>query len=122
MDPVKTRHYYESLTEEDLCDCHYCRNFRRHVKEAYPAVAEYLKSLGADIEKTFESFPLDPGPQDEIEYLDVQYVILGSPEGFQLPELPDMTVEITDVHPPTDLEEEHFVIQLYPFRLKWTEE
>lgn len=31
-----------------------------------------------------------------------------------------VNVDITDVHPSTQIDETHFVIEIYPIRLKWT--
>ena len=56
----ETKQYYDSLTAEDLCNCAYCRNYIREIRNAYPKVAEYLLALGVDIEKPFETIPLEP--------------------------------------------------------------
>lgn len=55
----ETKEYYHSLTEALMCDCDYCRNYRLKVKSAFPKVAMYLDSLGIDIEKPFETSPLE---------------------------------------------------------------
>lgn len=68
VDIVKTKAYYNSITEASLCDCVYCRNYRLQVKEAFPKVAEYLYSFGIDIEKPFETSPLEPDENDVLEY------------------------------------------------------
>ena len=61
MDIRRTKLYYEQISNRDLCDCAYCQNYVREIKVTYPKVAEYLCSLGIDIEKPFETMPLD-GP------------------------------------------------------------
>jgi hypothetical protein len=71
------------------------------------------------MEKTFESFPLDPDAEGSIMYLDVQYVVMGSPDGFEPTEVSGVAIFVTDIHPPTDVEEEHFVIEASPFVMKW---
>ena len=119
MDKERTKAYYAALPPDELCGCEYCRNFAAHVAEAYPAVAAFLEGLGVSIEKTFESFPIDPGAERMITYLDVQYVVMGSPDGFEPTEISGVTIGFADSHPPTDLDEEHFVIEASPFELKW---
>lgn len=65
----ETKQYYDSLTAEDLCNCAYCRNYIREIRNAYPKVAEYLLALGVDIEKPFETIPLEPDATGSVEYL-----------------------------------------------------
>ena len=90
LDIEKTREYYKSIKPEDLCGCAYCKNYRLQIKEAYPLVADYLDALGIDIEKPHETSPLKP---DE--------------DG------------IAASYPATDIQSEHFVIDIYSVRLKW---
>ena len=54
----QTKKYYKDIKQEDLCDCNYCKNYYLQVKDAYPKVAEFLDSIGIDIEKPFETSPL----------------------------------------------------------------
>ena len=56
----QTKKYYKDIKQEDLCDCNYCKNYYLQVKDAYPKVAEFLDSIGIDIEKPFETSPLEP--------------------------------------------------------------
>ena len=65
MDIEGTKSYYEQISNRYLCDCAYCQNYVREIKVTYPKVAEYLCSLGIDIEKPFETMPLEP---DEAGY------------------------------------------------------
>ena len=113
MDMDRTKEYYARLTEDDLCQCEYCRTYVREIREAMPRLAAYLNSLGADIEKPFEVIPLDE-TAEYMEYLAVQYVVIGSAEGFQENTLEGMDVSVTDSHPMTDIEEDHFVIEIVP--------
>ena len=113
MDLERTKQYYEKLTGDDLCQCEYCRTYVREIREAMPRLAAYLNSLGADIEKPFEVIPLDE-TAEYMEYLAVQYVVIGSAEGFEENALEGMDVFITDSHPMTNIEEEHFVIEIMP--------
>lgn len=113
MDIDRTKLYYEKLTGDDLCQCEYCRTYVREIREALPRLAAYLDSLGVDIEKPFEVLPLDE-TAEYMEYLAVQYVVIGSAEGVEETAVEDMDVFVTDSHPMTDIEEEHFVIEIVP--------
>lgn len=113
MDLERTKQYYEKLTGDDLCQCEYCRTYVREIRKALPRLAAYLGSLSVDIEKPFEVIPLDE-TAEYMEYLAVQYVVIGSAEGFEEAAVEDMDVFVTDSHPMTDIEEEHFVIEIVP--------
>lgn len=120
MSIKETKQYYDSLTAEDLCNCAYCRNYIREIRNAYPKVAEYLLALGVDIEKPFETIPLEPDEIGGIEYLSSQYIVIGNTDGFIKTVIDTVTVDITDSHPLTNIDKPHFVIEIYPVRLKRT--
>lgn len=120
MSIKETKQYYDSLTAEDLCNCAYCRNYIREIRNAYPKVAEYLLALGVDIEKPFETIPLEPDETGGIEYLSSQYIVIGNTDGFIKTVIDTVTVDITDSHPLTNIDNPHFVIEIYPVRLKRT--
>lgn len=113
MDIEHTKEYYARLTEDDLCQCEYCRTYVREIRSALPRLAEYLERLGVDIEKPFEVIPLDE-TADEMAYLAVQYVVIGSAEDFEETAVEDMDVFVTDSHPMTGIAEAHFVIEIVP--------
>jgi len=119
MDTGKTKKYYEALPPEDVCQCECCQNYVRQVRSAYPLVADYLQGLGVDIEKPLETWPLESEENGEIDYLDVQYVVLGSRVGFRKTKISDVCIEIAESHPPTNIRDAHFVIQADRVRLKW---
>lgn len=119
MDAEKTKAFYSKLSSQDICDCAYCQNYIRRVRAAYPAAADYLSHLGVDIEKPLETMPLEPDEAGELEYAGPQYVVCGTPEGFAETRIGSVHVAIASSHPSTGLEEPHFVIELYPIRLKW---
>lgn len=56
-----------------------------------------------------------------IEYASVQYIVMGSREGFKESKVRETTITFADSHPTTDIEGDHFVIEIYPIVLKWTE-
>lgn len=119
LDINKTRLYYEQLSEADLCDCAYCKNYIHEIKGTYPKLSEYLQSLGVDIEKPFETMPLEPDEDGNIEYLTVQYLVCGNAGDFVDKVIDEVTIDISESHPSSKLEEEHFIIDVYPIKLKW---
>ena len=122
MDIEKTRAFYSQLNSQDICGCAYCQNYIRQIRTAYPAVADCLSRLGVDIEKPLETMPLEPDEAGNLEYAGPQYIVCGTPEGLAETEISSVHVAIASSHPSTGLEEPHFVIELYPIRLKWTED
>ncbi len=120
MNVEETKRYYDRLTAADLCDCAYCRNYVREIRAAYPDLAAFLDRLGADIEKPFEAIPAGAADGTAF-YSGVQYVLMGKPEEFAEAEIGNARVFVTDSHPMTDVAEEHFVIEISPVTLKWTE-
>ena len=121
MDIEKTKAYYKNLKSKEICQCAYCQNYVREIKKEYRALGEYLDGIGVDIEKPFEAMPLEE-KDGYIEYAAVQYIVIGSTEGFKESKVGETTITLTDSHPTTGIEEEHFVIEIYPIVLKWNEE
>ena len=119
MDIEGTKSYYEQISNRDLCDCAYCQNYVREIKATYPEIAEYLFSLGIDIEKPFETMPLDPDETGYIEYISAQYIVCGEPDDFVKTVIGSVNVDVAGTHPSTQINEAHFVIEIYPVRLKW---
>lgn len=119
MDAEKTREYYEKIGETELCECAYCQNYAKEVKAAYPKVAEVLGSMGVDIEKPFETMPLEPDEKGYIDYVAAQYVVFGRAEDFKETSVDSVKIDVAEAHPATKINEEHFVIEISPIRLKW---
>lgn len=119
MNIEKTKEFYARLKRSDLCNCAYCQNYVREVKTTYPMLAEYLQGLGVDIEKPFETMPLEPDETRHIEYLCSQYIVCGEQEGFEKVTIDSVNVDIAGSHPSTEMGEAHFVIEIYPICLKW---
>lgn len=120
-DIEKTRAYYRALGPENICDCAYCRNYCAKVKAAYPEVARYLDSLGVDIEKPFETSPLEPDEKGNLEYCVCQYVVLGTCSEDFTHRIGDVSFGHSGRHPDPKVEEEHFVLDLYPIHLPFEE-
>ena len=121
MNVEQTRQYYARLTDADLCNCAYCRNYIKEIKAAYPDITVFLDQHGIDIEKPFEAMPIDP-VNGLMLYSGVQYVVLGKAEGFKEIDIGEVHIFVTDSHPMTDIMEDHFVIELAPIRLNWTDQ
>ncbi len=119
MNIQKTRQYYEHLTDEDVCDCAYCQNYVRKIRKTYPELAAYLDQLGIDIEKPFETIPIDL-LNGKMLYSSVQYVVMGTPDDFEETSAGSVSITVTDSHPMTDIKEAHFVIEASPVFLDWT--
>lgn len=114
----KTKKYYAQLNQKDICQCDYCQNYVHQIKASYPGVAEYLTTLGVDVEKPFETMPLEP-ENGFLEYISAQYIVMGKMNEFPKTVINDVSIDIAKLHPSTDIEEEHFVIEIFPLRLKW---
>ena len=119
MDVQRTIDYYAGLTADDMCQCATCRNYMQRIKKAYPLVAEYLQTMGIDIEKPFEAMPLPPCPDGTIEYMGVQYIVMGTDDGFKETAVGGVNIVMAESYPFTDIDEDHFVIELAPITLKW---
>ena len=119
VDIANTKAYYNSITETSLCECAYCRNYRLQVKSAFPKVAEYLYSFGIDIEKPFETSPLEPDEKNMLEYCCCQYIVFGKCAPEYSYKIDDVEFRMATSHPHTGIEKEHFVLELFSIRLKY---
>lgn len=119
MNIKKTQEYYKQLGHNDMCSCAYCQNYIKRIKDEYPAIAEHLQGLGIDIEKPFEAMPLEPDSDGYIEYIAAQYIVLGERTGFEKATVNSVNIDIAGSHPSSRIIEPHFVIEIYPIRLKW---
>lgn len=115
---TKTKEYYNSIGDSELCDCDYCRNYRLQVKVAFPDVTVYLDSLGIDIEKPFETSPLEPDANGMLEYCCCQYIVFGNCESEYHHKIDSVKFRVATSYPSTGVEQEYFVIEFFPIRLK----
>ena len=115
----KTKNYYKALNNDNLCSCDLCRNYYQEIKRTYPELSDHLAEMGIDIEKPFETIPLDP-IDGTIEYLSAQYIVMGNASDFKSTDVSGVHIGIADSHPATDMDAEHFVIEIWPIKLKWT--
>ncbi len=118
MNVEKTREYYRNLTADDICDCAYCRNYVSEIRKQYPKLADYLDSIGVNIEQPFEAIPLVP-MDGQMIYMGVMYIVMGSSDDFTPVTVEGVSIDITDSHPWDDIEDEFFVIETDEIRLRW---
>ncbi len=116
---AKTKEYYASIGESLLCDCSYCQCYREQIRSVYPKVAEYLDSLGVDIEKPFETSPLEPDEKNMLEYCCCQYIVLGKCDSKYSYQIDNVEFRVATSYPITGVAEEHFVIELFPIWLEF---
>ena len=116
---IKNKEYYQSISDSSMCDCSYCQCYRTQIKVAYKEVAEYLDSLGIDIEKPFEVLPLEPDENGMITYSGAQYIAFGKCEPKHICIIDNVEIRATASHPSTGIEKEHFVIELFPIKLNF---
>ena len=118
VDVSATKDYYNSITESALCDCNYCRNYRLQIRAALPEVATYLESWGIDIEKPFETSPLEPDENGTLEYCGCQYIVFGSCDPEYHHRIGDVEFRVATSYPSTGVEQKHFVIEFFPVQLR----
>lgn len=106
--------------EDDLCSCGYCKNYRKLIGKTYKELGDYLEEMGVDIEKYFETMPLEP-EGFFISYQAVQYIVMGTRDDFKEKSLGELSIYLFETYPDTEIKEEHFVIEISPIRLKWLE-
>ena len=121
MDISETRDYYNSLSASMLCGCSYCRNYRSRIRNDYPKIARYLESFGVDIEKPFETSPLEPDQNGIIEYICCQYIVFGKCDAEYNHRIDEVEFRIATSYPSTGIERPHYVVEFYPIRLLYTE-
>ena len=119
MNIEKTKVFYKKTNTSDLCDCEYCKNYIKEIKLEYPAISVFLNNIGVDIEKPFETMPLDPDKKGYIDYIGAQYIVFGESNNFLESKIDSVNISLTKIHPPTGIKDVHFVIEIYPIRLKW---
>ena len=114
----RTKEFYNSLSYDKLCDCDYCENYYKRIKETYPELSEYLSEFGTDIAKPYEISPLEP-ENESLTYSVCQYVVFGSCEDDFCEKIGYVKLRKAEFYPTTDIEEEHFVLDIYDIKLKY---
>ena len=114
MDIERTKQFYRELKQSDLCGCAYCRNYVKEAAKAYPAVTAYLQTM-----------PLELDEDGRMPYIGPQYLVFGAEAGFAaatVKDANDVEVRLAQSHPDDDIQEPHFVIEIFPIFLPWTVE
>ena len=119
IDIKKTKEYYNSISVNDLCDCNYCKNYYAQIKSIYPLVSDYLASMGVDIEKPFETSPLEIDENGILEYCACQYIVFGNCQTTFSHQIGNVEFHLATSYPSIDINDEFFVLEFYPVRLKW---
>jgi hypothetical protein len=89
------------------------------IKQAYPNVAQYLLSLGVNIERPFEALlPIEDHDNGYMDYPIVQYLIVGDSGDFKKTRIGDIEIRISDYHPDATYEGDHFIIDVGTFHIK----
>ncbi len=117
IDIEKTQKYYSHLLPESLCDCAYCRNYYAQIKSAYPEISDYLANWGIDIEKPYETSPLEP-ENGNLVYCVCQYIAFGTCADSYTYKIGDVEFRKASSYPSTGIQEEHFVLEFSPIQLK----
>jgi hypothetical protein len=82
-------------------------------------IGQSLASFGVDIEKPWETSPLEPDENGMLEYCVCQYIVFGSCPDTYKHRIGDVEFRLASCYPGTEIEEEHFVLEFYPVRLKF---
>ena len=104
--------------ENELCQCDYCRVFRKSFRSCYGATADLLSFYGVDVTKPLEISPAEP-EGDMITYNTVQYVLKGSTNITRNHLIEGLVMHKAEAYPSYKRAENTFVIQLEGVRLPW---
>ena len=118
MDIEKTREYYKNYPREDTCSCEYCQNLIDEIRGAYPELAAFLDSIGVDIERPFEASLPYEHEKGVWLFPFVQYLVVGSSDGFEKTTINGMDVCLCTCHPASTYKGEHFIIDFGPVFIK----
>ena len=107
----KTTEYYKTAKH---CDCDVCRYFCSHIRALRPDIAAYLDTLGVDIEKPFELVWLENDKDfSSVQFIGCQYIVFGTCEKDFSHKIGDIEfINNLNMHPSTDISEDHFVLDL----------
>lgn len=119
IDVLRTKEFYRSISETSLCECAYCRSYRMQIKAVFPEIAEYLDTFGIDIEKPYETSPLEPDENGMLKYCCCQYMAIGNCKLNYRHRIGDVEFRKATSYPRTGIEQEHFVLEFYPIELKF---
>ena len=81
-----------------------------------------MDSMGIDIEKPYETSPLEPDENGMIRHCCCQYVAYGKCEPEYHHIIDGVKFRVATSYPITGIGQEHFVIELFPIQLKYVEQ
>ncbi len=123
VDLEKTKAYYNGVQPSDLCDCEGCRNYRARVRQAYPQMAQYLDSLGIDIEKPFHVSYADlPNEPDTLLYISCCYAAFGECGPDFSRQIDGLVLTRAGACPDSGVDEPHIELQIVELKLPFQEE
>ena len=117
VDIERTKAYYSSLSQSELCDCDCCLLYYAKSAEAFPELSVWLHQYSADITKPFEAMSIDPDENGIVEYIGVQYVIFGACSEDFCDNVGEAEIRLAQSCPDTGIEEKHFVLEISTLRL-----
>jgi hypothetical protein len=112
VDIEKTKKYYASLEPDAICDCEWCQNYYMQIEEKHPDAVAYLVSLGIDVKKPFDTQPSKNPFEESLVYYHPQYIVFGSCPDTYNHKIGDVEIYVTEAHRDTEIEEEHFVLEI----------
>ena len=78
-----------------------------------------MDSFGIDIEKPFETSPLEPDENGLLEYCCCQYIVFGDCEPEYHHRIDNVEFRVAKSYPRTGIEQAHFVLEFFPIKLKY---
>ena len=115
IDVDQTKEYY-SRSNLEICDCDDCQHYYQKVKNAYREVDQFLNQFGIDILKPHELMSYND--QQELIYFACQYIVFGECANDFEEVIGDVKFIPASSYPHTGIEEEHFVLEFGPIKLK----
>ena len=106
-----------SLPAAALCDCADCQNYRGKIRPAYPAVANFLASLGVETEKAFETSPLEPAENGILSYCACQYLVFGACDADYQRQIGDVLFRVATSYPAPKVQGPYFMLVCSPICL-----
>lgn len=112
VDIDKTKDYYKTKADMDLCQCETCKIYYKEVKERMPDLDIYLCEMGVDITKPFEAPAYGLKVDHDYEEYFAWYIVFGKCDADYARKIGEHTIFATGGHPKTGVEEDHFVLQV----------
>ena len=123
LDISKNQQYYSAVSDQELCDCEGCKNYRKRIRQCCPGLAAYMAQLGMDIEKPYEvSVPYLEPKNGRLIYDLCFYVAFGECDFAFQKKLDGAELCVALFNPNSGVKEEHTVLQLCWVELPYGEQ